>query len=233
MENEKHLEGSYWFVIAAMLVVLMMVACSPQSAARPTVSETTTSAPVLTNTLRPTAQATSTLLSSPSPTSQSTPAPTDAWFALLQRTPFPYTTPLPPPARTVMDGTYAKLDPKQEEHVPCKRCPDYAPEGGIWKLHLDGGVYRIFYENTGWRSVASFTVSGDQFALFNDPYCTDVVGTYAWKLDKGALTFKVIKDECSIRLRAMNLTSQPWLACQPPNTEAAVTDHWLKPPGCQ
>ena len=233
MENEKHSERLCRFAIAAMLVVFIMVACSPQSAARPIVSETAPRTPAPTNTLRPTAQATSTSASNPSPTSQFTPAPTDAWFALLQRTPFPYTTPLPPPTRTVIDGTYAKLDPKQEEHVPCKRCPDYAPEGGIWKLHLDGGVYRIFYENTGWRSIASFTVSGDQFALFDDPYCTDVVGRYTWKLEKGVLTLKVIEDDCAIRLRAMNLTSLPWLACRPPNTEAAVTDHWLKPSGCQ
>jgi hypothetical protein len=32
--------------------------------------------------------------------------------------------------------------------------------------------------------------------------------------------------------RAMNLANLPWQSCQPPNTEAAITDHWPKPIGC-
>jgi hypothetical protein len=45
-------------------------------------------------------------------------------------------------------------------------------------------------------------------------------------------TVKVIEDECAIGLRAMNLTNLPWLSCHPPSTEAAITDHWPKPRGC-
>jgi hypothetical protein len=30
----------------------------------------------------------------------------------------------------------------------------------------------------------------------------------------------------------MNLTNFPWQSCQPANIEAAITDHWAKPPGC-
>jgi len=30
----------------------------------------------------------------------------------------------------------------------------------------------------------------------------------------------------------MNLTQMPWDACRPPNIEAAVTEHWRKPEGC-
>jgi hypothetical protein len=168
----------------------------------------------------------------PAPAMPGTPTPTDVWSALLQRTPFPYGTPLPPPTRTILDGTYAKLDPKEGTPVPCKRCPDYAPEGGIWKLHLDNGVFRIYHQATGWRSIASFTVSRDRLYLFNDPVCTDAVGAYRWELERGTLTLEVIEDECAIRLRAMNLTGLPWLSCRPPNAEAAVTDHWFKPPGC-
>jgi len=204
-------------VIVAIAVLLLATAC--KSTPPPSIPGTATSTPAPTNTLPPASQATS--------------APTDRWSALLQQTPFPYTTPLPPPTRTVLDGAYAKLDPNDAPHVPCRRCPDYAPEGGIWKLRLDKGILRIFHEGTGWRSIASFTVSGDRLALFNDPCCPDVVGVYTWNLEERALTLKVIEDECAIRLRAMNLTSLPWLSCQPPNAEAAVTDHWFKPPGCQ
>jgi hypothetical protein len=40
------------------------------------------------------------------------------------------------------------------------------------------------------------------------------------------------EDECAIGLRAANLSARPWSACQPPNIEAAITDHWLRPAGC-
>jgi len=36
----------------------------------------------------------------------------------------------------------------------------------------------------------------------------------------------------SNKLRAMNLTQHPWLSCRPPNIEAAVTERWPKPEGC-
>lgn len=215
MKNEKHVPIS--FALAAIFILLFVAACQPGAqTGAPTTAENT---PMPTN--------------SPPPAPQGTPAPTDGWSALLQRTPYPYTTPLPPPTRTALDGTYTKLDTREGDHVHCKRCPDYAPEAGIWKLNLNNGVFRIFHQETEWRSLASFTVSGDRLALFNDPYCTDTVGVYTWKLEDRALSLKVIEDECAIRLRAMNLTDLPWRSCQPPNTEAAVTDHWLKPPGCQ
>jgi len=158
--------------------------------------------------------------------------PTDVWFGLFQKTPYPYHTPLPPPRTTILDGTYTKFELKEGTPVPCKRCPDYAPEGGTWKLSLDKGVFRIFHEVTGWRSLGSYTVSGDQLVLVNDPYCPDVVGTYQWKLEQSEFILEEIEDTCSIGLRAMNLTNLPWLSCHPPSTEAAITDHWPKPPGC-
>jgi hypothetical protein len=156
----------------------------------------------------------------------------DAWSTLLRHIPYPYSTPLPPAVRTALDGTYTKIELKEGTPVPCKRCPDYAPEGGLWKLNLDKGVFRILYTHNDWRSLASFTVSGDRLTLFNDPNCPQVVGTYTWKLEDGELTLKVVEDECAIRLRAMNLTHVPWLSCHPPTTEAAISDHWPKPAGC-
>ncbi len=166
--------------------------------------------------------------------------PTDAWFAALHRTPYPYLLPLPEPKRTVLDGTYTKVERKETPPVHCLRCPDYAPEGGVWKLNLDRGVFRIFHEATGWQSAGSFVATRDrwtsgapdQLLLFNDPTCPDAIGLYSWRLDEGRLLLEVIDDTCAIHLRAMNLTSLPWQSCQPPNIEAAITDHWPKPPGC-
>lgn len=167
--------------------------------------------------------------------------PTSVWSELQQRTPYPFTIPLPPPTPTILDGTYTKFELKESPPVPCRRCPDYAPEGGIWKLRLDKGVFRIFHEVTEWRSLGSFIVTRDelsspksgQLLLANDPVCQEVVGVYTWKLEEGKLILKMIEDKCAIRLRAMNLTNLPWLSCQPPSTEAAITDHWPKPPGCE
>ena len=169
----------------------------------------------------------------PLPSPADTPAPAEIWASLFQRTPFPYMTPLPPPERTILDGTYVKFDPRPGTPVPCRRCPDYAPEGGLWKINFDKGIFRIFYAARPWKSMTSFTVSGDRLLLFNDANCWEVVGIYTWKLENGRLTLQVVEDECAIRLRAMNLTEYPWLSCQPPNQEAAITGHWPVPPGCE
>jgi len=167
--------------------------------------------------------------------------PKSVWSELLQRSPYPFTIPLPPPTRTIIDGTYTKFELKETPPVHCRRCPDYAPEGGIWKLSLDKGVFRIFHEGTGWKSLGTLIVTRDepsspnsgQLVLANDPTCQEVIGVYHWKLEEGKLILTVVEDKCAIHLRAMNLTNLPWLSCQPPSTEAAITDHWPKPPGCE
>jgi hypothetical protein len=156
----------------------------------------------------------------------------DRWSTMLQLTPFPYTAPFPPSSPSPLDGTYVKTDLSEVEHVHCLRCPDYLPEAGLWKLYLDRGVFRIYYQGTGWRSLGSFAVEGDELKVFNDPNCPDETGTYTWQIADGELRFSVIEDTCSTNLRAANLTKQPWLSCRPPNREAMITDHWAKPSGC-
>jgi hypothetical protein len=155
------------------------------------------------------------------------------WTGLLQRSPYPYVVPLPEARPTVLDGTYTKVVVVQSEHVHCRRCPDYAPEGGLWKLNLDRSVFRIFHEETGWRSIGTFIVAADRFVLANDPACQECIGVYTWKLEDGRLRLRTIDDPCAIKLRAMNFTQQPWLSCRPPSTEAAVSGHWPQPAGCE
>jgi hypothetical protein len=168
-------------------------------------------------------------------------APLEGWPALLTRQPFPYLLALPDAEPSVLDGTYVKVEPARGEPVHCLRCPDYAREPGLWKLQLDKGVYRIYYGGRSWSSLGSFLVTHDRISkvedpdkllLFNDPNCTDIVGVYRWQQTEDGLRLEVVDDTCSYRLRAANLTSLPWLACQPPNQEAAITDHWAKPEGC-
>lgn len=160
-------------------------------------------------------------------------SPSEIWSGLLQRMPYPYTLPLPLEKSTDIDGTYTKFELKDTPPVPCRRCPDYAPEGGVWKINFNKGVFRILHKVTGWKSIGSFIVSADQIILANDPTCQEVIGLYTWKVEGGALILKAIEDKCAIGLRAKNLTNIPWFSCQPPNTEAAVTDHWPKPTGCE
>jgi len=152
---------------------------------------------------------------------------------LLQQTPYPFTTPLPPTKTTVLDGIYTKFDPQQSDHdtLPAggvtmphpkregvfwlKPVP-YPLEGGAWILRLDKGVFRVYHETTGWRTLGSYTVSEGRIDFFNDPSCYYVVGSYTWELEAGQLTLQAIDDECDGRvlggggLRVMNFTSHPW-----------------------
>lgn len=200
-------------VTAALTIFLLVMSCSPVTDRTP--------------------QATSETGASSAP-------PTDVGAMTFTNTPYPYILPLPKPTRTALDGTYTKFELKETPPVHCLRCPDYAPEGGIWKLNLDKGVFRIASEATGWQSIGSFVVTRDrwtsgapdQLFLFNDPTCPDALGLYRFQVEEGQLALEVIDDTCAIYLRAMNLTNLPWLSCQPPNIEAAITDHWQKPPGC-
>jgi hypothetical protein len=170
------------------------------------------------------------------------PTAADPWQALLAKVPYPYLLPLPRAATSVLDGTYAKVEPAEADSVHCLRCPDYAREGGVWKLNLAGGVFRIYHEDSGWSSLGSFVVTHDRISkvdfpdkllLFNDPYCPDVVGVYRWTVAEGSLQLQMIDDTCSYQLRGANLANRPWLSCHPPNAEAGTTDHWPKPPGCE
>jgi hypothetical protein len=215
---------STWKIALLMLLMATLARCVPLPA--PSASPLTA----------PTAEETRTTSGSAVALGTKTPAqtatPEDRWTTLFQRTPYPYTASLPSPSFSPLDGTYVKTDLSQAEHVHCLRCPDYLPEAGLWKLNLDHRIFRVYYEATGWRSLGSFRIAGDEMQVFNDPNCTDVTGTYRWQMMDGELIFSVIEDECAIGLRAANLTKQPWLSCRPPNREAMVTNHWEKPSGC-
>jgi hypothetical protein len=188
-----------------------------------------------------------------------TPSPTSIWSGLLQKTPYPYTTPLPPARSTILDGIYTQLSPGQYDQPPLPEGgtwmphpvrrdsrwlmppAPYPPAAGIWRLHLDKGIFRVFHVATGWRALGSYAVSGDRIHFFNDPHCLEDVGIYRWEVGTGQLIMEVIEDDCGASSvfhsergsRARNLTISPWLSCQPPSTEAAISGHWPVPPGCE
>jgi len=169
----------------------------------------------------------------PSHVPSSTDAPLRRWSDVLQFTPFGYTTPLPPSVHTPIGGVYALFDPREPQWWNCRRCPDYMASGGIWRLQLDRGVMHMIYDVTGFGSVASYTVEGDRMFLFNDPHCPYEIGEYTWEVEGGDLVLREVRDECAIHLRAVNLTRQGWRSCQPPSAQAAASDRWQKPPGCE
>ena len=162
------------------------------------------------------------------------PTPTiDRWQEVRGWSPYPYTTPLPPLQETPLDGVYVRFDPRPGERTHCVRCPPYPPEGGVWKVEFDRGVFRVYHPRTGWRTLGSFAVEGDRVTLFNDPQCHLAVGEFAWQRDEEGLRFQLLADDCELGTRAKNFTAQTWQSCQPPNHEAAVTGHWKAPEGCE
>jgi hypothetical protein len=160
-----------------------------------------------------------------------TPMP-DKWQELRAWSPYPHTTPLPPQAATAIDGRYVRFDPRQQVRVPCRRCPPYPPEGGIWILEFDQGVFRVYHPRTRWRTLGSYTVEGSEVTVFNDPQCHLAVGTFAWQRNVAGLHFALVDDNCELGTRAKNFTAQPWQNCQPPAAEAATSGHWAAPEGC-
>jgi hypothetical protein len=149
--------------------------------------------------------------------------------------PYPYTTPLPPPTPTLLDGVYIRPIPVTNAPILCKRCAPYRLEGGDWLLHLDRGAFRVSHPETGFQGVGSFTVDADRLFLFNDPNCPQDVADYRWRLDGNTLILEADEDSCGFGLRIKNLTYGGWERrdpCQPPNEEAAVTGHWPIPAEC-
>lgn len=158
--------------------------------------------------------------------------------------PYPYTTPLPPPMPTILDGLYQRLIDDPSTPIPCRRCAPFRVEGGDWALTFEAGVYRLANQATNWRTVGSFTVSGSDLKLFNDPNCHLAVGTYQWITQGDSLVLKAVEDECGFGLRAKNLTTGNWQLkndsqsnyndpCQPASMEAAISGHWPIPIECE
>ncbi len=234
-------------VVLTLAPLLLLAACAPAApAAPPTIVPATAQAPSTTA-----AADTTPTVHYRAPTYGEITPGSKKYVADLSTSievpPFPYSGQLPPVEPTVLDGLYAKMVALEGTPTPCKRCAGYRLEGGVWTIYFDKGVYKVFQQDTDFQSVGSFSVSGDQLTLFNDPYCEEdlsMVGTYAFAKEGDALTLKVVHDPCSIGLRGKNLTAATWTrtpidpqerlaACQPPNREAAVTDHWKKPPYCR
>jgi hypothetical protein len=229
--------------VLILLASLIITACNATAQETPqAVAVTVKSSPLPTQTSTPLPPPSAT----PPPTvttqpASPTPAPETPTAELAQ--PYPFTTPLPPPIPTELDGIYTKAVEFIGTPTPCRRCAPYRAEGGTWTLDLKEGIFRVSHDNTPFRGLASFTVSGNQLFLFNDPNCHLEVGIYTWTLDGRSLVLEEVDDPCAFGLRAKNLAGGSWLSqmdeegrqidqCQPPSLEAAISGHWPAPPGC-
>ena len=133
---------------------------------------------------------------------------------------------------TAADGLYVKYETKEIPPIPCRRCPDYKPEGGWWKMSLRRGIFRIYHPDSGWKSIGTFVVIGNRIVLSNDPVCPAISGVYRWELATETIAFSVVEDKCSAGLRAKNISHMPWLSCPAPSTKAAVSNRGPRPGGC-
>jgi hypothetical protein len=161
--------------------------------------------------------------------------------------PYPFSGPIPPLVTTAVDGVYTR-DPTY--HYPggdpphCVRCPPYIADSGISTLTLEQGRFRMVHESPPWKSEGHYVLSGTRIILFNDPECSGLRGVYRWQMaPNGDMAFTRLADQCGTNQRWLDFTDQTWRlthslrdgitgACQPPNAEAAVTDHWPRPSDC-
>jgi hypothetical protein len=104
------------YLIVLPLLGFMLAACQP-----PATNEYPTRTSTITAALQPSAST------------------EDQWQELLEHTPVPWITPLPPEEATILDSTYVKIDPRLATPFPCKRCLDYAIEGGLVEIPTQPG----------------------------------------------------------------------------------------------
>jgi hypothetical protein len=171
----------------------------------------------------------------PAASSASTPSPSvspvtlvkigGAFGALPDRTiddptllPYPFMSPTPPPAETVLDGTYLRTLTLRDVGgarigLPfrCLRCPPFRVDAGVSTLIFTRGAYYIHHQLSGFRTHGSFVVERDRVTLFNDANCPQTPGVYEFEITAHGLRFRVIEDVCSFsNERAKDLTTVSW-----------------------
>ena len=132
--------------------------------------------------------------------------------------PYPYTTPVPPREGTPIEGTYVRILSLDVVGGPliglpyrCLRCIPYRVDAGLTTLIFYEGRYFLHHQLSGFKALGHFTIDGDRIRLFNDPNCSGTAGEYSWRLERGAITFKVIDDPCPFDdERSDDLTLSEW-----------------------
>jgi len=125
--------------------------------------------------------------------------------------PFPFTTPVPPPIPTVLDGHYDRSPTENYPDRPgCTRCQPFPLDGGRSVLTLDRGRYLLFQQQPRYVDRGHYVVTDDQITFFNSPECGSERGVYGWRVDAGVLDLTALLDPCGFGQRARDLTDEDW-----------------------
>ena len=131
--------------------------------------------------------------------------------------PYPYTEPAPSPDPTDIDGTYMLILTLEDRGgpnalpFPCRRCLPYARDPGVTTLIFFQGAYFVDHQMSGFHATGHYEVDGNRLALFNDPNCSRVRGTYTWRRDGRSLRLRALDDTCAFQgERATDLASDVW-----------------------
>ncbi len=136
--------------------------------------------------------------------------------------PYPYVTPTPAPEETALDGTYMKIRTLEQlggvpDALPikCLRCAPFQPHPGVTTLILHRGTYYLDHQMSNFRTLGHYIVEGRRITFFNDVNCTLERGRYAWERDGERLVLREVRDECSGKSRAVDLTTLAWTRVDP------------------
>jgi hypothetical protein len=126
--------------------------------------------------------------------------------------PYPFRTPVPPLAATVLDGVYDRdpTDAFAGEWAGCRRCPPYFLDRARTTLILDRGRWQNLHHQPRQVTSGHVMVDGDRVVLVNDPICPDARGEYRFTLENGVLQLEAIDDPCAFGERERDLTARPW-----------------------
>ena len=145
----------------------------------------------------------------------SAPSPTgdpERWREAPGQEPYPFVTPIPPLAKTPVDGVYRRNYPAGSDPIPCRRCAPYRLDRGEGVLTLQEGRFSVDQPASAFRSGGHFFVDGARLILINDPNCPPTRGVYNWTRRGGVLTLEVVEDDCAFDLlRARYLSAAPWM----------------------
>jgi hypothetical protein len=99
----------------------------------------------------------------------------------------------------------------------CRRCVPYEIDPGLETLTLYRGRYFLEHQLTGRRGLGHYVVEDDRVLFFNDPNCSQTVGTYRWRIAGHTLSLVGIDDPCPFGTedapldhRAHDLTFSDW-----------------------
>jgi hypothetical protein len=132
--------------------------------------------------------------------------------------PYPYAESTPAPVPSEIDGTYMQILTLDELGgasnalpFPCRRCLPFARDPGVVTMIFFEGAYFVDHQMSGFHAMGSYEIDGNTLALFNDPNCSRIRGTYTWRTAGRSLQLEVVDDPCAYEgERGIDLATDEW-----------------------